>query len=164
MDDFPLDYHGGKSTEEFFRLMNRNFTAEEWQQIRSSSTPMQTFFRLWALKESYVKALGVGITLDLRTISFQLNSSLENRLEIRNDTKLYLNGSVVRNWIFHEYLFEDGNHCATVAFETNTDNGIEPKKLSFDFLSVDDLLIQNCANCDDVRSRFCDLFFEKVTK
>jgi phosphopantetheinyl transferase len=29
-------------------------------------------FRLWTLKESYVKAIGTGLTVDLRSIEFRL--------------------------------------------------------------------------------------------
>ena len=38
---------------------------------------VNTMFRHWSLKESYVKAVGTGLNLDLRTIEFKLLSNPE---------------------------------------------------------------------------------------
>ena len=38
---------------------------------------VNTMFRHWSLKESYVKAVGTGLNLDLRTIEFKLFSNPE---------------------------------------------------------------------------------------
>ena len=57
----PLqDTRREEEIEEFFRLMRRKFTEDEWCQIRSSGsdhkTQLSVFFRLWCLKESFIKA------------------------------------------------------------------------------------------------------------
>ena len=64
--------------EEFFRLMRRQFTEQEWVTINggkedSDKTRQERFFRHWTLKESYVKAVGTGLNIDLRTLNFKLS-------------------------------------------------------------------------------------------
>ena len=98
---------------EFFRLMRRQFTDDEWKQIDSnlptvdakreledgrhftedeckqidSNHPipmiddemdrrMASFYRHWSLKESYVKAVGTGLNLDLQRLNFQVGLKL----------------------------------------------------------------------------------------
>ena len=59
--------------DKFFALMDRQFTPDEWTKIRKPSEEqqqLQQFYQYWSLKESYVKAVGVGLGLDLRRLSF----------------------------------------------------------------------------------------------
>lgn len=120
VDVMTLGYRGGRSVSEFFRLMNRNFSAAEWQEIKGSAPgkpereQVSMFYRHWALKESYVKALGVGIVVDLSNIDFRTKSKLsENR--ITTDTVLYVDG-IEQNWLFEESLL-DSQHCVVVALQ-----------------------------------------------
>ncbi|MGN1403854.1 MAG: 4'-phosphopantetheinyl transferase family protein [Ruminococcus sp.] len=55
------------------RVLRRAFSPEECQAVRNSQQPDEYFFRLWTLKESYVKAIGVGISYPLQTLSFLLD-------------------------------------------------------------------------------------------
>jgi 4'-phosphopantetheinyl transferase len=73
---------------EFFRLMRRQFTVDEWKQIENptfdGADKMSTisttlgdrqlaeFFRHWSLKESYVKAIGSGLNIDLQRLNFKV--------------------------------------------------------------------------------------------
>ena len=75
---------------EFFRLMRRQFTDDEWQQIKGDvdannaddasedgqqdvgGQQLAAFYRHWSLKESFVKATGSGLTVDLQKISFKV--------------------------------------------------------------------------------------------
>ncbi|WP_298483330.1 4'-phosphopantetheinyl transferase superfamily protein [uncultured Ruminococcus sp.] len=55
------------------RVLRRAFSPEETRTVRESQHPDEYFFRLWTLKESYVKAIGVGISYPLQTLSFVLD-------------------------------------------------------------------------------------------
>lgn len=120
VDVMALEYTGGKSIAEFFRIMNRNFSAAEWEEIKgtapgkSEAGQISMFCRHWALKESYVKALGMGIVVDLRNIDFRTNSQLSQD-SVTIDTTLYIDG-VKQNWLFEEILL-DSRHCVAVALE-----------------------------------------------
>eukprot|EP00727_Mastigamoeba_balamuthi_P004351 m51a1_g13914 hypothetical protein (108) ;mRNA; r:795283-795657 len=55
--------------------MRNTMTEDEWRQVYEpddTDERANTFFTLWCLKESYIKALGVGLSHDLERISFTL--------------------------------------------------------------------------------------------
>jgi len=69
--------------DEFFRLMRRQFTEDEWSQILdcgghdgggnhapNDSRALFLFNRFWCLKESFVKAQGSGLNSNLQRLSF----------------------------------------------------------------------------------------------
>ena len=58
------------------KLADRFFANSEIELIRnqpSNESQIDTFFRLWTLKESYIKALGKGLSLGLDSFSIQLS-------------------------------------------------------------------------------------------
>lgn len=111
-----------ESVDDYFRLMNRQFTENEWKQIRTieSSIPpyfhnkakLTNFTRFWCLKESYVKAVGVGIVIDLRSIDFKTSSQIGP--DLVTDTTIKVNGVPSPQWKFEE-RFLDEVHIVTVA-------------------------------------------------
>jgi phosphopantetheinyl transferase len=46
------------------------FSDAEWREINESQVPLRTFFNHWVLKESYIKAIGLGLAIDLNTLEF----------------------------------------------------------------------------------------------
>ena len=50
-------------------LADKYFTEEEQNEINSSDDPVKTFFKLWTLKECYMKASGRGLSLGLKNIN-----------------------------------------------------------------------------------------------
>ncbi|MCL2083499.1 MAG: 4'-phosphopantetheinyl transferase superfamily protein [Oscillospiraceae bacterium] len=54
---------------------HRMFSTFEQEQITSCTNPQEMFFTLWTLKESYVKAIGRGLTFPLREIEFTVNEN-----------------------------------------------------------------------------------------
>ncbi len=57
------------------RLAEKVCDACERKYIERSAEPNRAFIRLWALKESYVKAIGMGMAFPMNEISFRLGSS-----------------------------------------------------------------------------------------
>ncbi|MDE5789414.1 MAG: 4'-phosphopantetheinyl transferase superfamily protein [Clostridia bacterium] len=51
------------------RLADRFFTAEERQALAQSGDSQELFFRLWTVKESYLKALGTGLSRPLNSFT-----------------------------------------------------------------------------------------------
>ncbi|XP_072742610.1 L-aminoadipate-semialdehyde dehydrogenase-phosphopantetheinyl transferase [Anoplolepis gracilipes] len=145
VDVMALEYTGGKSVPEFFRIMNSNFSSAEWEEIRGlSSGKSETeqifmFYRHWALKESYVKALGLGIVIDLRNIDFRTNSELSED-SITTDTILYIDGIKQQDWTFEETLL-DSQHCVAVALQENIrDNSLRLHNTMFEVMNFDKLI------------------------
>nr|XP_040229712.2 L-aminoadipate-semialdehyde dehydrogenase-phosphopantetheinyl transferase [Anopheles coluzzii] len=119
VDVMKIEYGGGKPLDEFFRLMTRNFSDDEWRYIRGrddASAQLEAFMRNWCLKESYVKNVGVGITVDLRKISFRIQTEVLARDRVVCDTTLRVNSEPMGNWRFEESLI-DRDHCVAVSLE-----------------------------------------------
>lgn len=162
VDVMKMEYSGGKSIQEFFRLMDRNFTIGEWRYIKSGRDRedlIGRFMRVWCLKESYVKNIGVGITVDLREIDFNVRSPLSLSVNEQNlTTKVKLNGrnEVEGNWHFEETRLDE-EHCVAVAVseqQKDIDNSgqgssqYSPCKEGFRFIDVEWLI----ENIDPLRS------------
>ncbi|XP_065898321.1 L-aminoadipate-semialdehyde dehydrogenase-phosphopantetheinyl transferase-like [Dysidea avara] len=129
---------GASSTAEFFRQMNRQFTEREWQCILREDTEksqLATFFRLWCLKESYIKAIGRGIGIGLQHMEFTLSPLTWNQSNTITGSTLTLDGVVVNEWTFEEsYL--DNEHCVCAAVCCHDNNS--PNK--FIEVNITDLL------------------------
>ena len=103
--------------EEFFRIMNRQFTDDEWTFIRGDmedeKKQLERFFRTWTLKESYVKAIGTGLNIDLRTLNFRIIENLPPEGGVISSTKLESCGEI-SSWRFEESILA-GDHVVCLA-------------------------------------------------
>lgn len=73
-------------------VAGRFYTPSEQSFLARQPDPDQAFFRLWTRKESFIKALGKGLTLPL------------NRFSVLEEV-FYWEGQV---WYFHEFPVEGG--------------------------------------------------------
>lgn len=165
VDVMAFEYTGGKSVSEFFRIMNRNFSSAEWDEIRGSASEkseteqMSMFYRHWALKESYVKALGVGVVVDLKSIDFRTNSELSED-SIATDTILYIDG-IKQDWSFEETLL-DSQHCVAVALQEN-DDSLRLRNTMFEIVNFDKL-VAHAVPLFPLDSQYTAQYFAKSEK
>lgn len=138
VDIMRIEYTGGKTIDDFFRLMHKNFSSFEWSSIQKEcdeKNKLTAFMRHWCLKESYVKNIGVGITVDLQKISFHVGDAL--RIDkITTNTLLEVNGILQRDWRFEETLL-DKDHIVTVSISNPLDNIIDA---NYEVLCFKDLM------------------------
>ena len=73
------------------KIVQRKCPPGEWQWLQAQPDLNAAFFRLWVLKEAYVKALGTGLTLGLDQYEIQFS-----------DTVRVSRNGCVEPWIFHE--------------------------------------------------------------
>lgn len=137
-----LDRPGTKLAD-FFHTMRRQFTPREWGNIRlgTEEDQLANFYRHWCLKESYVKAVGVGITMDLLSLDFEVSEPLKPPGGIVvTSTGLSVSGQPPETtWRFEEQLLDE-SHCVCVALSPPVP--IESK--AFELLSVEDLTLPVC--------------------
>ncbi|GFG37559.1 hypothetical protein Cfor_09600 [Coptotermes formosanus] len=141
IDVMKFEYSGGKTLSEFFRIMTRHFSPFEWEAIRgnnvmSDKLQLSMFCRHWSLKESYVKATGTGIAVDLQKISFRVKTSELRIGAVVTDTELYVNGTRLEDWHFEESLLDE-NHCVAVALNGK---GKDYDPVTFKFLDFSELM------------------------
>lgn len=103
---------------QFFGVMKRNFTPEEWNCInnqRNDEEKMKSFYRHWCLKESFVKAIGKGIGYSLQKLSFNIDPRCDTKLgELHDKTTLDIHCQKAQDWYFEETMI-DCHHCVAVA-------------------------------------------------
>ena len=83
-------------------VLKRAFSDAEREMLENApeSERDMLFFRLWTLKESYVKAIGIGISYPLSKVEF----SFEGDEIITN----------IKGWRFKQYLPEMGKYAVSV--------------------------------------------------
>lgn len=168
VDVMKIEYTGGKPLTEFFRLMNKNFSSNEWAYIMSMHTDseqIEAFMRHWCLKESYVKNIGVGITIDLQKISFTIKTKQLSCNTVVNDTTLMVDGDEMTNWIFEESLLNDGTHCVAVSLNCNDNNNGQRIEATTTFELLDfNKLMENSVPLLDEDLDYCTAILNKSFK
>ena len=123
--------------EEFFRVMNRQFTEQEWTFIRgereNDEKQLERFFRNWTLKESYVKAIGTGLNIDLRSLNFKIVENLTPSGGVITSTRLE-SGGEISLWRFEESIL-GGDHVVCLAHNCDTESSVgEFQELDIDLV------------------------------
>ncbi|XP_075707698.1 L-aminoadipate-semialdehyde dehydrogenase-phosphopantetheinyl transferase [Rhinoderma darwinii] len=114
VDIMKTDWPGSGSTEEFFRIMHRQFTEREWHSIKSMGSDwaqLDMFYRHWALKESFIKAIGVGLGFNLQRIQFEVSPLHMDMGQVYTQTKMWLDDEE-EDWSFEEILLDEKHHVA----------------------------------------------------
>ncbi len=78
-------------------VMNRCFSMREKEYVLNSISKDEAFYRIWVLKESFLKAIGVGIAVDMSAVSFSIN---ENKVSLDQHLD-------ARKWKFEEKRIDD---------------------------------------------------------
>uniref|UniRef100_A0A670IYT5 L-aminoadipate-semialdehyde dehydrogenase-phosphopantetheinyl transferase n=1 Tax=Podarcis muralis TaxID=64176 RepID=A0A670IYT5_PODMU len=102
---------GNGSIPEFFRIMKRQFTEEEWRAIKSMNSEwlqLDMFHRHW----SFIKAIGVGIGFDLQRIEFNVSPLQLEVGKTYKETVMLLDGEEEKQWSFEETRLDDCHHVA----------------------------------------------------
>ncbi len=103
-----------KMQEADLELAEKFFAPKEYAYIagqQGKKKQDEAFFRIWTLKESYIKAVGAGLSLALD--SFEVN--ILQKGEIRMKRKDGGEGSFLEEFDFRQYRF--GEYCAAVCFQ-----------------------------------------------
>ena len=123
-----IDVECKRNLLNYLSISNRFFSPKEAEELKSIEDPFiqqRRFTEYWTLKEAYIKARGVGLSLSLDQICFQFDDSgyfnAEFGLDLQDDTK---------KWKFIQFHPSD-LHCIAVA----VNNGSH-QDMSFKFLEV----------------------------
>lgn len=94
-------------------IAERFFTKEECEQIFSLPEKDQTtqFYRFWTLKESYIKCVGMGLSLPLDSFLFSINKEIS----------LSIKGRIVSEYK-HHLFYPDQNHIISISSQNKYEN------------------------------------------
>jgi len=123
----------------FFDLMKDVFTVNEWKEInepKEDKKKLERFYKFWSLKESYVKAIGKGLVLDLQTIEFSLKC--DNIEKTIGEATLTRDHKKLDDWFFYIYNLDE-IHCSSIAVNTKKEDTIL-KNSEFINLTLDQLI------------------------
>ncbi|XP_059694624.1 L-aminoadipate-semialdehyde dehydrogenase-phosphopantetheinyl transferase isoform X2 [Haemorhous mexicanus] len=128
IDIMKTDLPGSRSIPNFFHIMKRQFTETEWDVIKSMSNEwmqLDMFYRHWALKESFLKAIGVGIGFNLQRIEFNVSPLQLEIGKVYKETKMLLDGEKEEDWTFEVHSMEPNQPQFTLlTFEDLVASGI----------------------------------------
>ncbi|KAJ3155668.1 hypothetical protein HDU89_006642 [Geranomyces variabilis] len=109
----------GECVDDFFESFQTYFTQQEWIYVNGenpSKARMHRFHHLWCLKESYVKALGLGLSMDLDRISFTVNAVQPIAAHGVYAISLAVDGEVQNDFHF-ELCYLDQSHPVALCYE-----------------------------------------------
>lgn len=108
-DDIGIDVEHRQRVAEMRRLAEAHFAPPEVSAIRGESEEQvaERFFAYWTLKESYIKARGLGLAIPLEQFWFQLDDPAGVRIEM--DERL---GDEPADWWFGRYSLVDDYRMA----------------------------------------------------
>lgn len=70
-DDVGCDIEQIKEID--LKIADKFFSKEESSFLNESNNKIDTFYRFWTLKESFIKSIGQGLNIDLKSFTFDLN-------------------------------------------------------------------------------------------
>ncbi|XP_007248647.3 L-aminoadipate-semialdehyde dehydrogenase-phosphopantetheinyl transferase [Astyanax mexicanus] len=136
---------GSSTVQEFFRIMTRQFTELEWRTIRSAGSDwdqLAMFYRHWALKESFIKAIGSGLGFDLQRVEFHISPNQLQEGRVYSQTRMHLDEEQEDGWTFEECLLDKHHHVAVALGtpEGSVYKDAEATPPSFTLLSFSELV------------------------
>eukprot|EP01121_Diplochlamys_sp_Union-15-3_P017357 TRINITY_DN6095_c0_g1_i2.p1 TRINITY_DN6095_c0_g1~~TRINITY_DN6095_c0_g1_i2.p1 ORF type:complete len:216 (-),score=23.54 TRINITY_DN6095_c0_g1_i2:18-665(-) len=136
-----------QNIDEFLTSFVDCFTQYEWKYITSGINEDQRnfrFFLYWTLKESYIKAVGIGLGFTLKRSEFRVNESQQSAV-------MYLDGELLTLWAFYYKVIDDvivsvaygppeeALHCFKCT-ATPKEHELKQEKLSFKIVTIKELI------------------------
>lgn len=94
------------------RIINVVFTSEEVEVFQSLSTKdkQEYFFSIWTLKESFIKAKGMGLYLDFKKFSLIIDQQITIKTYFQDNN----------NWFFKQYDIDPNYKFSVCSLNKNT--------------------------------------------
>ena len=106
---------------DYEELAMRYFSKQEHNYISNASNIKENFFRIWTLKESYLKARGSGLHTPLNSFYFLLKNNEINLYHEGNNTMFYFYSEIVHD----EYHMSICSSREIESFELQEYNQVE---------------------------------------
>lgn len=123
--DIGVDVENINRSGSLDEIADRYFSSNEKLDLSNlpEAQKQKGFFELWTLKESYIKARGLGLSIPLDQISFELNQTQNINFTFNTN----LNDSA-QSWKFWQFMYAQ-NYIIAVAIQSSGYTG--PFEISF---------------------------------
>jgi len=132
-DDIGCDVENTSRTNDVLAIAERYFSAKETTELFSLPGEQQRnrFFDYWTLKESYIKAWGLGLAIPLADFSFTINDKVQIKNEmfaIKDDISLSFAAhredepQIWRSWLMYPTLAIDEKQEHRIALSLRSKN------------------------------------------
>lgn len=111
----------------FDQIARSYFSNKEVAVFQSMGRRPETFFSFWTLKEAYLKARGMGLSIPLADFSFELDPP---RISFTSNIE-----DSPERWQFWQALLNPG-YCAAVAVEADPDQRIDVRMEEIDLVKT----------------------------
>jgi 4'-phosphopantetheinyl transferase len=130
-DDIGCDVENTTRSNDVLAIANRYFSAIETKELFSLTKEQQQhrFFDYWTLKESYIKAWGLGLAIPLKDFSFNITNAIaekNNSFTMKSAISLSFaqhrvdNANRWRNWLL--YPNDNEPHRIAIALRAKENN------------------------------------------
>ena len=108
--DLGVDIERINNIQDFLQIAKQYFRKEEYEYISKidAESPLRKFYKVWTIKEAFVKATGEGLSRSLKTFSVETDSVIS--IQAGQDT--------IGVWRYFE-LEMDRNYAATVVINVS---------------------------------------------
>lgn len=130
-DDIGCDVEDTTRSNDVLAIANRYFSATETKELFSLPKEQQRnrFFDYWTLKESYIKAWGLGLAIPLKDFSFNISDepieknttfTIKNTINLSFAEHRVDNADRWRNWLL--YPNNNEQHRVAIAIRSKENN------------------------------------------
>uniref|UniRef100_A0A1I7SYN2 L-aminoadipate-semialdehyde dehydrogenase-phosphopantetheinyl transferase n=1 Tax=Caenorhabditis tropicalis TaxID=1561998 RepID=A0A1I7SYN2_9PELO len=170
VDVMKIDETRRETAAEQMESLKRHFSEEEIESVKGGEMDEEkrwnAFYRIWCLKESILKATGVGLPDGLHNHTFQMNPIYDHVPGNTTTSSQYFHRLIPKpEWVFEESFIGE-KHCVAVASELSP-TMMTPSEyfVPFEMTSLEEILkdadfINITADVDEE----LDLFIEKPNK
>ncbi|CAG8524789.1 16204_t:CDS:2 [Funneliformis caledonium] len=146
VDLMKVELPFNQTIDEFFEILKEQFSDYEWNVITNPNhtrfQQLHQFYQYWCLKESYVKAVGLGLNLDLKSIEFHLSNetpNLSGNTQLtKSKTQLFIENKLQPEWKFEE-TYLDELHCVSIAYNV-MEEGKDIKLQNFEKIHIEEII------------------------
>jgi 4'-phosphopantetheinyl transferase len=171
LDLMKIDDDDPKQYEQSKRIMRKVFTQKEREFVESKLSikeKVEAFYRLWTLKESYLKAIGTGIRVELSSVEFIIHNNLiSNNNDFNYNTELYVNSKKRIDCSFYEQVLD--KYLASICLvndkndkiSVDSSENIDLKTQVFTEISIDEILKVASKSFNMSKSDYWNLYLKK---